>query len=224
MGSRGRHGARNEGLALMNHQVSLFDRVFATTIAFLLPGLGVLVGAAMVTPVVAGWFGAASNSPQIVGFLFVLAAALAIGMVLTAIRWWVFEKATVCGFQLVPPTSPINEAKRSQHFAEYEDIRFQHYYYYLAFGNMSIAVPVAIATWLVGSDPWPERGRVFAVFFVGALLSLTLGSAAREAIKRYTDRRIRLLGTMPGVTEGAAVAVVALAAAEGVDRDQGGAP
>ena len=47
----------------MADHVSLFDRLFSATIAFLLPGLAVLAGAATVTPVIAGWFGAASANP-----------------------------------------------------------------------------------------------------------------------------------------------------------------
>ena len=135
-------------LLTMAEWVLLFNRAFATTIAFVLPGLAVLVGAATVTPVIGAWFGAASVSPSAVGFLFVLLAALSLGMIVTSVRWWIFECARLGPYRLIAPNpTPIDERKRNDCAAAYEDIRFSHYYHYLASANMSVAIPIAVLIW-----------------------------------------------------------------------------
>lgn len=180
----------------MDAQVSLFDRVFANMMAFALPGLVTLVGAATVNPVVAGWFGAASMSPTFVGFLFVLFAALALGTVVTCLRWWIFERLDIGGKRLVSPSAPINDAKRHEHQAAYEDLRFQLYYHYLAYANMSVAIPLAIAIWLSGGQANASQAAVVPVLAIPVVLAM--GAGAREAIDRYVSRRRQLLG--PAVT------------------------
>lgn len=185
----------------MDVSVSLYDRIFANTIAFLLPGLAVMVGAATVNPVIVTWFGGASTNPTFVGFLFVVLAALTIGILLSAVRWWIFERCAWwpgCGGEtLVPLGPPLNEAKRREHYAEYEDLRFQHYYHYLASANMAVAIPIAIATWLIGTATTPTLSTVTSVSVSGFILVYILKSAACEALTRYERRRLNLLGPQP---------------------------
>lgn len=177
----------------MDLHVSIFDRVFATTIAFVLPGLAVLVGAATVTPTVATWFGAASTSPTLVGFLFVLLAAIALGMVVTSVRWWIFERARVGSVRLVPhEDAPIDERARTAHAAEYEDLRFAHYYHYLAGANMAVAIPLALLIWIGGARP--PVGTVLLVGGIALPVVLALGAAGRDALARYVTKRLRLVG------------------------------
>jgi len=180
----------------MPDQVSLFDRAFATTIAFVLPGLAVLVGAATVTPVVAAWFGAASASPSVVGFLFVLLAALALGMIVTCMRWWIFERARLGPYRLIADDAiPIDERKRTDCAAAYEDLRLSHYYHYLACANMSVAIPIAVLIWVLGADPsWRHTGEVA---LIAVPVTVVLGAAGRNALARYRSKRLRLVGPWP---------------------------
>jgi len=179
----------------MADQVSLFDRAFATTIAFVLPGLAVLVGAATVTPVIATWFGAASASPTVVGFLFVLLAALSLGMIVTCVRWWIFEQASLGPYRLVAKeTTAIDEPKRNDRTPAYDDIRFSHYFHYLAYANMSVAIPLAVLIWFVGSDPSPSWARTAVVGLIAVLVTLVLAAAGRDALARYRTKRLRLVG------------------------------
>jgi hypothetical protein len=176
-------------------EVSLFDRVFANAIAFLLPGMVVLAGASAGNEAIRGWFGAASTDPSLVGFLFIALAALTIGYLLTSIRWWVFEamKWPVVG-RLVPAPTPINEEKRKEHHAAYEDLRFQHYYHYLASGNMAVALPIAFVLWFrVRAENYSWQALLTALI-VAVFVTRILGRAACEAVRRYDSRRARLLG------------------------------
>lgn len=182
----------------MADQVSLFDRVFATTIAFALPGLAVLVGAATVTPVIAAWFGAASASPSVVGFLFVLLAALSLGMTVTSLRWWIFERARLGSYRLIAiDQTPIDERQRRACASAYDDIRFSHYYHYLACANMAVAIPIAVLVWGLGSNPsWP---RFASVGLMAGAVTVVLGASARDALARYRTKRLRLVGPAPDV-------------------------
>lgn len=184
-------------------QVTLFDRAFATVIAFVLPGLAVLAGVATVTPVVAGWFSTAATSTAFVGFLFVLLAGTAIGLAVSSVRWWVFENTRWpwCTDPFVAPATPINEEKRREHHAAYEDMRYQHYYHYLAAANMAVAVPIGVGTWIVGhATSWYATPATFPFFTLCVLvmattfLCIVLGQAACDAISRYDTRRCRLMG------------------------------
>lgn len=176
----------------MHDHVTLFDRAFATTIAFALPGLAVLVGASTVTPVIAGWFGAAATGTTIVGFLFVVFAAIAVGMVVTALRWWIFERFHVGPYRLVPVTDvAVNEQQRTP---AYEDLRFSHYYHYLASANMAIAIPLAVLIWIIGAHPaWQDA---VVVGSIAAPVVAVLGAAGRDALARYRVKRLRLTGVL----------------------------
>jgi hypothetical protein len=61
---------------------------------------------------------------------------------------------------------------------------------------MAVAVPVTVGIWVVGSDPTPPVGQLLLIGAAGLLTTLILGTAAKEAIKRYADRRLRLLGPL----------------------------
>lgn len=178
----------------MDVHVSLFDRVFAVTIAFLLPGLAPIAAAAPGSQTVANWFGAASQSPTIGGLLFVVLAALASGMALTALRWMLFEELSIFGCRLVQPGTPVNEAARKDHLAVYDDLRYQHYYFYLASANMAVAVPVALIVWLLTAVHRPSVTTLALVMGLGAIAMYVLAAAGCNAIRRYDDRRHRLLG------------------------------
>ena len=178
---------------MSEHAVTVLDRGFALTIAFLLPGLVLLAGTATVNPTVATWFTGAQTGPTIVGFLFVVLAALAMSMVITAIRWSIFECAWLPGCPLIPPAPDVDLSQRKDVEAQYVDYRHQHYYYYLAHANTAVAVPLAVVAWLavnVVTAPWWLSVSIVACT---AIVSGVLGAAACDAINRYDQRLRRLL-------------------------------
>src|SRR5689334_16381866 len=92
--------------------VTLLDRGFSLVIAFLLPGLVLLAGIATVNPVVFAWFQGAQNGPTLVGLLFVLLGALALNIVITAVRWVLFERRLLGVGPIVPEAPELDESQR----------------------------------------------------------------------------------------------------------------
>lgn len=177
---------------------SLFDRVLALTIAFLVPGLVALFAVATVSETVLGWFKGASNGPTLAGFFFVVLGALALGFVITAIRYCIFEAIQVplLGKCLVPKSPQLDESKRKEFAAEYHDLRLQHYSHYLASANLSVAIPIGVAIWKAGSVPAPTWMLFMTVLVIAGTATLALAAAACDAVRRYDDRRTRLLGVV----------------------------
>jgi hypothetical protein len=184
---------------------SLFDRAFAVGIAFLLPGLVALFGVAMVNDTVRSWFQGAQNGPTFAGLIFVMLAALALNVVITALRWLIFEKMSL-GLLRCPwvKGSPrLNLAKRQEVEAQYIDLRHQHYYHYLAYANTAVAIPIALVAWTCFATPVPTIWQWLVVAALGILSTVALARAGCDAARRYDERRADLLGLMPSSTTSA---------------------
>lgn len=178
--------------------VSLLDRGYALIIAFLLPGLIALAGIATINPTVAKWFTGAQEDPSFVGLLFVLLAALALNLLISAVRWYVFEELSVLPrCPLVAPAPRFNMAKRTSCEAQYLDLRHQHYYYYLAHANTAVALVIAVGAWLFSQRAavgvWPR----LAAISLTLVAIVMMATAACNAIKRYDERTLSLLGLDP---------------------------
>lgn len=178
---------------------SLFDRSFGAITAFLIPGLIALFGIATVNPTVASWFGGAQTAPTLVGFLFVMAAALALTTVITSLRWLLFEHVRwpLRKGPLVTPAPPFDQSQRRDREAAYQDIRYQHYYHYLSSTNCAVAIQIAVWTWLIGSPGALALLPRLAILSGAVGASLVLGAAGCNAIARYDEKMERLLGRIP---------------------------
>jgi hypothetical protein len=175
---------------------ALFDRMVSLTMAFLVPGLVALFAVATVSPTVLAWFSGASNGPTLAGFFFVVLGAFALGLVITAIRFCLFE-ATPIPFAnrcLVKASPQLDESKRKEFAAEYNDLRQKHYDHYLAYSNLSVAIPIGVAIWKAGSVPAPTWVLFSTVLTISVVSTLALAAAGCDAVRRYDDRRTRLLG------------------------------
>ena len=187
---------------MTDQPVSVLNKAYELIIAFLLPGFIALAGVAAVNAEVKAWFGTATAAPTIAGFLFMLAAAFTLGILTSAVRWFVFEKARIwklCG-PMVKPAAQLDMSQRSECEATYQDLRHQHYYYYLAHANMAVAAPAAVVTWMVGTRqvPWPlapfhSTWHLVIIVVATAAGAGILAAAACNAVARYEERRGALL-------------------------------
>jgi hypothetical protein len=176
-------------------QTTLLDRGFSLTIAFLLPGLVTLFGFATVNPTVQTWFSGAQTGPTLVGLMFVLMAALALNLVITALRWFIFEHISWPRFGPIVPVSPVfDEQKRKDYETQFLDLRHQFYYHYLAYANTAVALPLAVVAWKLGSETAPPWDAFIAVSISAALMTVVLALAGRDAVIRYDERAKRLIG------------------------------
>lgn len=175
--------------------VGLLDRVFSLLIAFILPGVAALAGIATVNETVKGWFAGAQANPSFVGYLFVLLAALGLGMIISGVRWFVFERIDwfpTC--PIVPAAPAFDLSKRKEFEEQFRDISHQHYYYYLHHANSSVAVVVAAAAWLYGHVLSSPAWMSIAISAGAIALAVMLGSAGCNAITRHDQHMRDLLG------------------------------
>lgn len=182
---------------------SLFDRVYSITIAFLIPGLVVLAAIATVSQPVQSWFTGAANGPTFAGLFFVILAALALGFVVTSIRYTLFEAITIPGLgcPVVKSGPKLDHNKRKECEAAYQDIRLNHYYYYLASANLSVALPIGVAIWKGGSAPAPTWDLFGTALVLTAFATVALAVAGCSAIRRYDEKRYILLGELSNVRD-----------------------
>lgn len=110
---------------------------FGPLIAYLLPGATVLLGFSEFSATLRTWFAAApSDAPSIGGFLYLTAAALAAGMVVSAVRWAVVD--TLHSYTGLPmPALEFSRLGRNvEAFSLLIEIHYQHYQFY---ANMLVA-------------------------------------------------------------------------------------
>src|SRR5689334_10606000 len=135
-------------------------KFFTPLIAWVLPGLTGLYGLSFHVPIIRVWFGTAADKDTTVGgFFFVVLASLAVGLVLSGIRWLVLESEKSPFRRLMPPRPAFNYEKRRDEKADaaVADIRAQHFAHYLFYSNMAFALIAVFICWQVSvRPPWIE--------------------------------------------------------------------
>jgi hypothetical protein len=161
---------------------------FGPLIAYLVPGATVLLGCSQFSPVLRSWLGAPpANAPTIGGFLYLTVASIAIGMIVSAIRWAVIDTLhRFTGIRL----PPLDFSRLGANVAAYELLIDIHYRHYLYYGNMTIATAFAYVCYrakLGGIWPlgWPDLAfaAVEVVFFL----------TSRDTLSKYYTRSRQLL-------------------------------
>jgi hypothetical protein len=161
----------------------LFSKSFDHLLAFVLPGLVVLWGYSYVDPNGLGaWFVTASTTNTSVGgFLFLLLAALGVGVFVSGVKSLVFER----WFRLFPEPPPFDEKRRTESgvLEAYADARHNHYYYHLFYANMLCAAPVPSHV-ACQRPPWERRTP-----------STSLGSSTRSSRRTTSSIYPRTIST-----------------------------
>jgi len=177
--------------------LALFDRIYPITIGFLIPGMVVLFALSTVSATVQTWFTGAATGPTFVGLLFVMFAALTLGLVVSSIRYCVFEVIPVpwrgC---LVEQGPQFDHTKRKDCEAAYQDIRLNHYAYYLNSANLSVALPIGVWIWKAGSNPAPTWSLFLTAIVLTTIATVALAAAGCSAVRRYNEKRAILLGVI----------------------------
>ena len=117
---------------------------FGILIAYLLPGVTALWGLSYWSPTVQAWLGTetTTTNPTVAGFLYVTLAAIAAGLIVSAVRSMTVD--TVHKWtQLTRPE--FNYADLANKIAGFDVLVRHHYDYYKFHGNMLVAVVFAYA-------------------------------------------------------------------------------
>lgn len=160
---------------------------FGPLIAYLVPGLVVLLGVSPFSPMVQGWFAAAPDAqPSIGGFLYLTISSVAVGMTVSAVRWALIDTLHRCTGLSMPPLDFSYLGRNVNAFRLLIEIHYRHYQFY---ANMFVATGITygcyrvrLASWAYG---WPD------VVFVAVQAVFLLTS--RDTLKKYYQRSYQLL-------------------------------
>ena len=167
---------------------SLSSNNFGLIIAYLLPGLIVLVGLRIHSPLLHAWLLGTPGSGDVTigGFLFSTLAALLLGLICSTVRWLIVD--TLHHATGIKP--PKRDFRRLQQNVDaYRMVEANHYQYYQFYGNALVAFLVAF-----GSVRLADAAIFFPIadLLMAALCGLLyLGS--RDTLAKYYARVQALL-------------------------------
>ena len=167
-----------------------FGRVsFGALIAFLLPGFVGLWGVSFLSPRVQSWIsGPGSGAPPAVTVLMILLASLAVGLVISAIRWSVIDRLL---HHTGTPAPVLDFSKIKGCLQEFEAIVENHFKYYQYYSHTFIALLFSftvrqVKLWQPPCSNW--------ILFLGVLVTLiALFLASRDALSKCYERSKALL-------------------------------
>lgn len=169
------------------------DKNFGVIIAFWLPGVILLWGLTYSYPELYAWLIKASGSDAatIGGFLYVTLAALALGMVISAVRWMIMDTV----FHYVPLVRvqrrefDFGSLKQKDAFAVFQGAVENFYRFYQYYSNTLVSIAAAVITYL--NIEGMEKINSF-VWGVIVLTCLALFLASRNSLKNYYKCRNQL--------------------------------
>jgi hypothetical protein len=175
----------------------LTSESFGLVIAFLLPGLVGIIALSFWSSSIKGVLKAfLSEKANVNLFLLVIIAALAVGLLITALRALIFEK----WFRVTEPLSANDFAAlvSSEKFAAFRGAVDAHYRYHQCWGGLVIVLPVLYIGWLKETYTilmfWDSSVFIFPTLcFI--VFEVASAWAACEAYKNYVNRARAILKT-----------------------------
>lgn len=169
---------------------------FGLVIAFLLPGFIFLWALALSFPAAATWLVSPSATasqagpelPSVAGFLYSTLASLALGLILSALRWCVIDWL-LSRMNVKDPGLEFSKLKDPDTAWAFRDIVENHYRYYQYYANTLVAlVAGAVAYALSGHS---ARWQIYVML---SFVIVVLFFGARDALKKYYRRAEQILG------------------------------
>lgn len=165
----------------------IIDRNFGVVIAFWLPGFLLLWGLTYSFPGLGALLpnSIGAEAPTIGGFLYVTLASLAVGLVISAVRWMVIDWLLHHVFGPRESILDFGKLRNTEAYAVFQGAVENHYRYYQYYSNTLISVLAALITYLFIKGPctisWP--------IWVGlAVTCLALFLASRDCLNKYYKR------------------------------------
>ena len=159
---------------------------FGLVIAFLLPGLAVLYGLTFWSENAKKTYQSLLSAQSNVGlFLLVMLAGVAVGLMLTLVRWLVFE-FLLCKEHL--DTANFKNLHQKERLDAFRAAADEHYRYHQFWGGMALALPVIAIGWL--KQLWDGVGlSTFILATIGIVgVEILTVCGATAAYKNYVRR------------------------------------
>ena len=134
------------------------EQTFGLMIAFVFPGMIGLYAAGLHVPLIQSWF----SAPEATEFLLMIIAASGVGVLLSVVRWALYEKVLKRLFPVTATAPRMQHDDSSEH--SLQGIIMQLYRYYQFCANTSVAAVAYYLAWILSE----ERGgsRVAVIWFV----------------------------------------------------------
>lgn len=162
---------------------------FGLLIAYLLPGSVALWGVSYHSEIVEAWLRSAPpDAPTVGGFLYATLASTALGLVVSAVRWAILDRAFA--WAGVRPTD-WDFALLSERLAAFETIVAYHYSYYQFYANTFVAVAFSALAFLRSDEARPVQAGWFLASVLAVEIILLLG--AWDTLRKYYARTGALL-------------------------------
>jgi len=165
---------------------------FGLTIAYLLPGLTALVSLSFWSTTVLQIFQTFLTGQSSVGlFLMVVLTALTIGLLITVVRWALFERWFCRSVRLQPADfASLGSKDKLEGFRAAVD---EHYRYHQFWGGMTVALPMFYVGWLQRAHKTLDCMTILwsLLFFLG--LEVLTAMAANTAYRNYVTRSRKIM-------------------------------
>ncbi len=156
---------------------------FGLIAAFLVPGFIALIGLSYLSPDIASWLGTTGkpDSPTLGGFLYVTIASIALGMIVSTVRWMVIDSIH---YATGIPRPDWDFAKLQQNIQAFERLIEIHYRFYLFNANGFVALLFFITCRAIA--PTTPLLRWADLLWIPLLAVLFIGS--RDCYRKYVVR------------------------------------
>lgn len=169
---------------------------FGLVIAFLLPGFIFLWALVLSFPGAASWLVSSSATasqtgpelPSVAGFLYSTLASLALGLILSALRWCVIDWL-LARMNVKDPGLEFSKLKDADTAWAFRDIVENHYRYYQYYANTLVALVAGTLMFTLSGHF--TRWRIYVTL---GFVVVVLFFGAKDALRKYYRRAEKILG------------------------------
>jgi hypothetical protein len=173
------------------------DKNFGVLIAFWLPGFLLLWGLSYSSPNIASWLTKSSEaeSPTVGNFLYTTLASLAVGLLISAVRWaFIDHILSFCG-RWIPglsrPKLDFSKLKDENVLAAFSGAVENYYRYYQYYSNTLVAVIIAFSAYLQSENSVWQSYLTLEVVGIAVILLFASG----DSLRKYQIAAAQILGS-----------------------------
>jgi len=162
------------------------DKNFGVIIAFWLPGFLLLWGLSYSSNDIAVWLinSSKNDAPTVGGFLYATLASLALGLMISAVRWLIIDHLFYFTGWVKPLPIDFAKLKEAAAFAAFQGVVENHYRYYQYYSNTLVAVLTAFGCYIKFG---PHQPSLF-IWSAAIAICIALLLAARDCLNKYHER------------------------------------
>lgn len=182
------HLARRTILRYGHRVKDVTSNNFGVLIAYLVPGAMALWGLSSFSPSMRAWFASSpTDAPTISGFLYLTVASLAVGMIVTAIRWACVDLIHAATGLTAPDLDFSQLPGKVDAYRLLIEIHYVHYQFY---SNACVATAIAWICHRITVQPPCQISWIDPAFLlVEGIFFLT----SRDTLRKYQQRTKQLL-------------------------------